>query len=175
MLMSKTNWTKGILALACGCVPISEQDVPTSGKDLENRFMKSKLNSNVSGLDDPDATLLRIERNGSALMGIFGTKAYGNERLATYLRLHPSQAAWASRLFVLSECLFPLVLITPKRLTRVFLAGGLLFHALTAAIMGLNSFFWSFGATYPAIAYCNHQVTRHQLFRKIVRRLRLLD
>ena len=37
----------------------------------------------------------------------------------------------------------------------VFLAGGLLFHVASAVLMGLNTFLWAFGATYPAVFYCS--------------------
>ena len=37
----------------------------------------------------------------------------------------------------------------------VMLGVGVLFHATIAALMGLNSFFIAFVATYPAVAYLN--------------------
>jgi hypothetical protein len=38
-------------------------------------------------------------------------------------------------------------------ITYTILALGFVFHAASAATMGLNTFFWAFVATYPAVAY----------------------
>lgn len=93
-------------------------------------------------------------RDGSALTGIFRTQVYGQEGLYKFLKQHPRRTAWIARMGVLWESSFPLILIVPKPLTRLFLAGGALFHGATAVFMGLNKFFWAFVATYPAIVYC---------------------
>ena len=54
---------------------------------------------------------------------------------------------------VVTEALFPLVLLVPHSIGLYFLVGGALFHASCAFVMGLNSFFWAFVATYPAIYF----------------------
>ena len=38
----------------------------------------------------------------------------------------------------------------------LFLAWGVVFHIANAFTMGLNTFFWSFLATYPALLYLWH-------------------
>jgi hypothetical protein len=95
-------------------------------------------------------------RSGTALTGIAGTEMYGNEAVHDWLRAHPSLAVAIARGVTACECAFPLILIAPRPLRRCGLLGGVVFHALAARVMGLNTFFWSFVAVYPAIeGYCN--------------------
>ena len=92
--------------------------------------------------------------DGSALVGIFGTQAYGHPAVARLLALHPQATTWLSRLFCAAECAFPLVLVLPASALPPFLVGGLLFHLCCAFFMGLNNFLWAFVAMYPAVAFC---------------------
>ncbi|MEL6536471.1 MAG: hypothetical protein AAFQ98_13730, partial [Bacteroidota bacterium] len=62
---------------------------------------------------------------------------------------------WSTLLF---ELLFPLFLFTPYPYAWVFLAEGVLLHGSIALLMGLNSFFWAFIATYPALWVCGLQL-----------------
>jgi hypothetical protein len=56
------------------------------------------------------------------------------------------------------ECLFPLAFLLPWPYGIGFLAAGALFHAANAILMGLNTLFLSFLATYPALLYwLNHK------------------
>jgi hypothetical protein len=93
-------------------------------------------------------------RDGTALVGIFGTRCYGQPMLARYLADHHRLTIWLSRAFAVSECGFPLVLLLPKSMLPYFLAWGIGFHASCAVLMGLNNFLWAFLATYPAVVYC---------------------
>jgi len=93
-------------------------------------------------------------RQGDAVYYIFNTESYGLAPVATFLHAHPLIRAWATWSTMVMETLFPLVLVLPLPLGAVFLAWGLLFHLANAVVMGLNSFLWSFAATYPAIVYC---------------------
>jgi hypothetical protein len=60
--------------------------------------------------------------------------------------------AWA---VIFSECLFPLSLAVPMPVALALLAGGVAFHVTSGVVMGLNTFIWSFLATYPAILWCH--------------------
>lgn len=94
-------------------------------------------------------------RSGAALTGITGTRMYGNERLHRYLRDRPAHATALAWCVIVAECAFPLVLVVPRRARHAALAGGVLFHAVVAVTMNLNTFFWSFAAAYPAFeAHC---------------------
>jgi hypothetical protein len=98
-------------------------------------------------------------RSGAALTGIASTQMYGNAAVHDWLRGHPALTAVVARSIIFSECAFPLILIAPRPLRRCGLLGGVFFHALAARIMGLNTFFWSFVAVYPAIdGYCNSRI-----------------
>ena len=97
-----------------------------------------------------------VWRDGSALPGIFGTRIYGDERVARALAARPWLARWGARGIVGFECAFPLVLALPPGLAAPALLLGLGFHATTALAMGLNTFVWAFAATYPAILHVAH-------------------
>ena len=56
---------------------------------------------------------------------------------------------------IVMETLFPLCLVVPQPWGWPFLGWGVAFHLLCAVIMGLNSFFWAFVATYPALLYAS--------------------
>lgn len=93
----------------------------------------------------------RSWRDGSGLIGVVSTHTYGLPALAAGLRRHPGLALGASWLVIVGESLFPLVLVAPNGWIPAFLALGLVFHLGCAVVMGLNTFVWSFAASYPAI------------------------
>lgn len=99
-------------------------------------------------------------RNGDAIRGIFRTTVYGHPFIGRLVRDRRLLATFVGLSVVCTECLFALVLIAPQPLVFVFLAGGLLFHVGSAIFMGLNTFFWSFAGTYPAILFCAAQASR---------------
>jgi hypothetical protein len=92
-------------------------------------------------------------RDGTGLIGVLGTRTFGNPTLATWLGAHARTTRWLSRGMSLSETLFPLVLLAPSSWLPFFLIGGVAFHLTCAVVMGLNCFVWAFVATYPAITY----------------------
>jgi hypothetical protein len=79
---------------------------------------------------------------------------YGCAPVGRFLAARPRLCAVLARGAVAFECLFPLALVLPLPMRLGLLAAGLLFHLLNGLFMGLNTFFWSFTATYPAILYC---------------------
>jgi hypothetical protein len=93
-------------------------------------------------------------RDGTYLVEIMATRIYGHPRLATFLSGHPALARAMARSLIVWECAFPLVLLVPPPVALGFLASGLCFHLANGYLMGLNTFFWSFFAPYPAILYC---------------------
>jgi hypothetical protein len=95
----------------------------------------------------------RMWLDGTALIGVLGTRSYGTPTLAAWLGARAATARWLSRGMSLSETLFPLVLVAPASWLPFFLAWGVAFHLTCAVVMGLNCFAWAFIATYPAIAY----------------------
>jgi len=100
-----------------------------------------------------------IWRNGSAVQRIFDTGSYGMRSVGGALagrREIGLMLCWGVMVF---EVLFPLVLVVPVPYRYVILGTGVVFHLLNAIIMGLNNFFWSFTATYPAVLYVASRIT----------------
>lgn len=94
-----------------------------------------------------------IWRGGTALRNILQTSRFRNDTGVRILRKHPllSQSlCWSVMMF---ECTFPLLVLMGTRTCLLVLVAGILFHLSVALVMGLNSFFWSFVATYPAILF----------------------
>lgn len=90
---------------------------------------------------------------GMALAEIMATRNYGHPAAAALFAGRP----WFTRLvtagIILGELLFWIVLFLPAPWAAAVLALGLLFHALNAVFMGLNTFLWAFAASYPAVYY----------------------
>ena len=64
---------------------------------------------------------------------------------------------WGTYLFFVSYVDMPDAAMDTIALISVFsceAAWGVAFHVMNAVVMGLNSFFWSFAATYPAVIFC---------------------
>ncbi len=93
-------------------------------------------------------------RDGQAVFLVFNTRTNGARPMAAMLARQP----WLTRLLSWSvvgvELLFPLALAGGPTVALAFVAWGVVFHATNALVMGLNSFFFAFAATYPAILYC---------------------
>lgn len=89
-------------------------------------------------------------RNGQAIAAVMRSASYGHPLAAALLRHRALQFAfcWA---FMLSEALFPLVLILPTPFAWIAMAMFVLFHILTGVFMGLSTFLWAFPAAYPAL------------------------
>jgi hypothetical protein len=92
--------------------------------------------------------------SGEALFGIFNTRAYGHPAVARFLHGRPGLTRVLGWTVVAAEVAFPLALPLGYPYGLVLLGWGVVFHAANALVMGINSFFWSFVATYPAILYC---------------------
>lgn len=92
---------------------------------------------------------------GDALFGVFNTRTYGHAAIARFLHGRPGFTKVFSWGVVAAELTFPLALILGYPYGLVFLGWGVVFHALNSLVMGINYFFWSFLATYPAILYCS--------------------
>jgi hypothetical protein len=93
-------------------------------------------------------------RNGSAIVGILSTEAYGHAGLHQWLRTNPRLAQVLCWGVILFECCFPLVFLIPGPFKLVLIGTAFLFHVATAVAMGLNNFFWGFVALYPALLLC---------------------
>jgi hypothetical protein len=99
-------------------------------------------------------------RDGTAIGGIMTTKIYGNSAAAAVLQGRATLGLIACWLVITFEITFVAALFVDRRIMWVMLAAGVLFHAANTALMGLNSFFVAFVASYPAVAYVNELMHR---------------
>jgi len=100
----------------------------------------------------------KMWRNGTALAGIMSARIYGHEWLGSYLRTRPHLSKWMCRGVIAFETSFIVTTFGPSWLLYMFLVAGVVFHILNAIFMGLNGFFFSFVASYPAIIYFNYYI-----------------
>ena len=94
-----------------------------------------------------------IWMRGDALIKIMGTNAFGSElgfRLASF---SPRFTRVVCVVTVILEVSFPLLLLGPRWVVLGFFLWGFSFHAANAVLMGLNTFVWSYLATYPALYF----------------------
>jgi hypothetical protein len=92
-------------------------------------------------------------RAGDVVFAIFNTRTYGYEPVARFLYQKTTLTKLLTWGAVFMECIFPLALFLGFPGCLVLIAWGVWFHIMNAVVMGLNSFFWSFVATYPAVIY----------------------
>ncbi|MCB9235983.1 MAG: hypothetical protein H6581_30325 [Bacteroidia bacterium] len=97
-------------------------------------------------------------RDGSGLTGIFGTVYHGSGWVYGLLAGRKGLSRALSWGVIAFELLFPLVLTGQSWLVVVFLVVTTLFHLSTSFLMGLNGFFLSFVAAYPALIWCLGQL-----------------
>lgn len=90
-------------------------------------------------------------REGTAIRLVLNTQSYGSPILAGWLEKAPGLSKLMCWGVILFECGFPLIILAGPQTTLALLLCGAFFHLMIAATMGLNGFFWSFVATYPAI------------------------
>jgi hypothetical protein len=97
---------------------------------------------------------------------IFNTRTYGYEPAARFLLDRPQISKALTWGAVVTECSFPIALVAGFPGCLLFVTWGISFHIMNAVAMGLNSFFWSFVATYPAVIYCS-LILGHFLYHRI--------
>jgi hypothetical protein len=93
-------------------------------------------------------------RSGQAIPLISSTLMWGNGTQAVLLESHRRLALALCWITMLGECAVPLTLVVPLPVALALLGCAGAFHVITAVEMGLNSFVWAFGSTYPAIIFC---------------------
>lgn len=100
-----------------------------------------------------------VWRNGEAIKGVLSTRTYGIVGPAALLQKHSSLAFAACWLTITFEVAFLVAPVMPQLLLLSLFAIAAGFHAVSAYVMGLNGFLWSFGATYPAIFFLNQSLS----------------
>ncbi len=97
-------------------------------------------------------------RSGRYLSAIVSTENFGHPLLKKILDRRPSSYALLSMTLILLEVVLAVSFLLPLKLCLVLLMGGLLLHGGIAVIMGFNTFFWTFLATYPALYFLCSEV-----------------
>ena len=92
-------------------------------------------------------------REGSAMHSILNTATYGNFRTAALLNRRPWLGGFVGWSVILIEIAFPVAVVSPPGVLVTFLFAGALLHLGTAMLIGLDTFFWAFTATFPAIIF----------------------
>lgn len=93
-------------------------------------------------------------RDGSAFLKIMQTGIYGNGSVARALMRVPIAGKVVSYVVIVFELGFPIAFFGPLPLFAGVLVAGIIFHSVNAFVSGLNTFFWAFVATYPAVCFC---------------------
>lgn len=97
-------------------------------------------------------------RSGKAITGVLRTKTYGDRDLFALVQACPAVAKIMAWSVILTETLFPVILVLPTRVARGCFAAGVVFHLANGRFMGLNRFLWAFTATYPAVDFARSQL-----------------
>jgi hypothetical protein len=92
-------------------------------------------------------------RQEPVLAEVLSTHRFGSRYIAGYLGEHMETCLRVQWLLIAFELLFPVGMLLPRPAFLVLLAIGIAFHVSCAALMGLNTFLWSFPATYPCLYY----------------------
>lgn len=95
--------------------------------------------------------------SGNAIIAILNANSYGSKKAAAAILRIPHGEKIICMMVIILECLIPVSLFLPLKISIYFFSFGLIFHLSNAVVMGLNKFFWSWMATYPAIFFC-HQI-----------------
>jgi len=94
-------------------------------------------------------------REGSALQSILNTATYGQSQVAELIRRRPWVGGFVGWSVIIVEIIFPVALVAPPGLLVVLLFTGAMLHLGTVLLIGLDTFFWAFTATFPAIIFVN--------------------
>lgn len=92
-------------------------------------------------------------RNGKGLRGLLNTNTYSYKFISHYInknKLIPIILSW---MVIIWEFLFPLSFFFNEHVFLAFLCTAFTFHLGCAIIMNLNSFIFSFVATYPCLYF----------------------
>jgi hypothetical protein len=92
-------------------------------------------------------------RNGENLQAILCTEVFGNRQIAKMMDRVPNSYILASFAVMFGEIFLGLSFLMPPFFCLCILLTGILFHIIIAAVMGLNTFVWTFASTYPAIYF----------------------
>jgi len=95
---------------------------------------------------------------GEYPIGVLKTASYGDRHvLAMSLKRRVIAKAFGS-MVVFGDCLLSIAFAFPPNICIYILIFGIFLHIGIGRIMGLNTFMWSYIATYPAILFASHAI-----------------
>ena len=94
-------------------------------------------------------------REGSALQSILNTATYGHVKVAALLNRRPWLGGFVGWSVIVIEIVFPVALVSPPWVLIALLLAGAMLHIGTVVLIGLDTFFWAFTATFPAIIFAH--------------------
>ena len=92
-------------------------------------------------------------RQGTAFQSILNTATYGQATVAAALTKRRWLSASVGWTVIVVEIILPVAVIAPPGVLIVLLFAAAMLHLGTAVLIGLDTFFWAFTATFPAIIF----------------------
>jgi len=89
------------------------------------------------------------------MQSILNTATYGHPTAAGLLRRQPWVGGFVGWSVIVVEIVFPVALVAPPGVLVALLFAGAMLHLATAVLIGLDTFFWAFTATFPAIIFAH--------------------
>lgn len=103
-------------------------------------------------------------RDGSFVTEMLKTSTFGNRSLLRLVEQSALLAMFLGCSVAMGDCLLGFAAFMPPALCLGALTFGLFFHLGIAAVLGLNTFVWSFVGTYPAVFWVSTSLySRSQL------------
>lgn len=104
-------------------------------------------------------------RNGEYLLEILNTTIFSSDYVKNKINTNPKYSnisKYASIVFITWEISSIIAIFSPQFFFIPYLLLGVIFHLTVAKLMGLNTFLWSYVASYPAVIFT--YIELNQLF-----------
>ncbi len=96
--------------------------------------------------------------NGDYVTDILKTSSYGDRKVLQITQKRKSVAKVLGFMVVYGDCLLSIAFIFPPGICIYILLFGISLHIGIGRIMGLNTFLWSYIATYPATLFVSYTI-----------------
>jgi hypothetical protein len=97
-------------------------------------------------------------RDGSYVLDVLRTGSFGHPWILRTFEAHRPLAVVFGLGVAFGDSAIAFAAVLPPSVAAGLLAFGVILHLGIAAVLGLNTFVWSFVATYPAVLYVSHQL-----------------
>lgn len=100
-------------------------------------------------------------RDGTFVSAVLTTSSFGNRRILALVKAFPAAGKVLGWCVGFGDCGLALAAVLPTCGTLLVLGYGVGLHLGISAVLGLNTFFWSFAATFPAILWVSAALHPH--------------